>query len=777
MKEMVFLFAIAITLPIFADVLPRPGVWDIPMHRIGLEIVLTTIASAVGGGTVMRLLLKRGWKKSDELTSAEREGFTKRIDAVVPIIDEEVRSLCEQSGCGILELESPSQYYGCSNSLNRVKAAVLSEILLKNESLRKSLEGVPMELVCERIQLPKEILEDSMWPNDPYLCSNEDESQFEEEARKNYVSPSSNIVQELIRQDRNRIKVRRSVHRTAFLVIYLSGVIAMASGAVDVEASCVTARVFKVVFYPLLLLVGCLVFMFVSWIAWGTFNRWYREKKLKRISERRGKLLEEYRSERKWRIPVSDITLSRQQMQLSPNGGVIRIIGSATDASLRLMCPGVARHHAEIYFDKAYHALGGDGFAMRSLGRPWIGEYVEGQLPKKEKIVYLTVGREICVGSYAILKVVSVPGDKDNAFVFELVDGKRHEEKIAKMPQSDVSTSHQVTSAATSFPHPDDKLKQTHVDSVGCGIVLGRSRSSDVLLFEQDTSARHMEIVGNEDGFSAVCISRQGLTFNGKELQMSERCALHEGDEIKIGMRTTVRIVRIPNTKDDVMVLSVQDCRGTREEVVRLPMVADASPEELSVRMADCCVMRKPVIYLYPEKETPCSAKVITDGALTCTYPAHGADGWCDFVAAPDGTLTFPDGRKFYCLYWEGTTPARWDFSKGYCVKGADTAAFLADVLAKIGLSFREANEFIIYWLPRMQENPYNVIAFLGENYTHSAKLEIKPRPDSILRVFMAWKASDCPVDISAPDITPFERKGFTVVEWGGTEVEDEIIS
>ena len=181
--------------------------------------------------------------------------------------------------------------------------------------------------------------------------------------------------------------------------------------------------------------------------------------------------------------------------------------------------------------------------------------------------------------------------------------------------------------------------------------------------------------------------------------------------------------------------------------------------------------IKKPVIYLYPETPMKCSVRVKIDGRLTCTYPTHGNAGWRDFVAAPDGTLTFPDGRKFYCLYWEGTTPTRWDFSNGYCVRGRETGAFLADILAKMGLSFREANEFIIYWLPRMQENPYNVIAFQGESYERSAKLEIEPQPDSILRVFMAWKASDRPVDIPAPDIKTFERNGFTVVEWGGTEV------
>ena len=38
-------------------------------------------------------------------------------------------------------------------------------------------------------------------------------------------------------------------------------------------------------------------------------------------------------------------------------------------------------------------------------------------------------------------------------------------------------------------------------------------------------------------------------------------------------------------------------------------------------------------------------------------------------------------------------------------VAGSDTAAFLEDALEQLGLSRAEANEFIIYWLPRMQEN------------------------------------------------------------------------
>ena len=179
----------------------------------------------------------------------------------------------------------------------------------------------------------------------------------------------------------------------------------------------------------------------------------------------------------------------------------------------------------------------------------------------------------------------------------------------------------------------------------------------------------------------------------------------------------------------------------------------------------------KPILYFYPEVSTVCSAKVTLNGELTCTYPAHGADGWKDFVAHPDGTLVFPDGKHYYALYWEGLQKAEWDFSKGFCVRGEDTAVFLEWALAEQGLNEREANEFIIYWLPQMQDAPYNVISFQTTAYTEGAALEITPAPDSLLRVFMTYYPTDAEVEIAPQIFEGFTRQGFTVVEWGGSPV------
>ena len=177
----------------------------------------------------------------------------------------------------------------------------------------------------------------------------------------------------------------------------------------------------------------------------------------------------------------------------------------------------------------------------------------------------------------------------------------------------------------------------------------------------------------------------------------------------------------------------------------------------------------KPVIYLYPESKTDVTVKLDYAGELTCTYPEY-RDGW-KVTASPDGTLTDADGQTYNYLYWEGENSVSYDFSSGYCVAGSDTASFLEDALRQLGLTRQEANEFIVYWLSLMKENPYNLITFQSDVYTQAAQLSVDPAPDTVIRVFMAWKPLKDAVEIPAQDLTAPDRTGFTVVEWGGSQV------
>ena len=182
---------------------------------------------------------------------------------------------------------------------------------------------------------------------------------------------------------------------------------------------------------------------------------------------------------------------------------------------------------------------------------------------------------------------------------------------------------------------------------------------------------------------------------------------------------------------------------------------------------------KKPIIYLYPEQEQKVQVQVNLEGKLTHTYPQyHPIKGW-EVLARPDGTLINPvTAREYYALYWEGETDNAYSTTTGFVVKGTETAAFLEKACDKLGLNAKENNEFIIYWLPELEKNPYNFIHFSFEQYQSQAALNITPKPDALIRVFMVYKALDAPIPV-LPQVLPStpKRHGFTVVEWGGAEM------
>lgn len=184
----------------------------------------------------------------------------------------------------------------------------------------------------------------------------------------------------------------------------------------------------------------------------------------------------------------------------------------------------------------------------------------------------------------------------------------------------------------------------------------------------------------------------------------------------------------------------------------------------------------KPVIYLYPEKIENVKVSLNYHGQIIASYPAYDTTlkGW-EVTAYPDGYLiNNADKKEYSYLFWEGQTklPVNWDLTNGFVVKGQDTIPFLQDTLSKMGLTPREYNEFIVYWYPRIKDNPYNLIHFADKEYTDTAPLTITPTPDSLLRVFMVYKPLTKNISIEPQTINPFVRKGFTAVEWGGTEIK-----
>ena len=191
----------------------------------------------------------------------------------------------------------------------------------------------------------------------------------------------------------------------------------------------------------------------------------------------------------------------------------------------------------------------------------------------------------------------------------------------------------------------------------------------------------------------------------------------------------------------------------------------------------------KPVIYLYP-KETQDIHVEIENVDFTSVYPAY--DGGWHVRAEEDGTLqvyqkdgkTLEEGREYYALYYEGRSDLKEDWQSGFTVEKKDYQEFLEEKLRILGLSDREAEEFILYWLPRMEQYPSVDVHFMEQSLMdEKMPLKISPKPDTAIRVFMQWRKHEDGKNIPRiQTLHPVARRGYIGVEWGGTEVLEDAI-
>lgn len=184
----------------------------------------------------------------------------------------------------------------------------------------------------------------------------------------------------------------------------------------------------------------------------------------------------------------------------------------------------------------------------------------------------------------------------------------------------------------------------------------------------------------------------------------------------------------------------------------------------------------KPIIYLYPVSDTAVTVKLKVSGELTFTYPEY-KNGW-EFIARPNGDLTFGDDTYNY-LFWESTQKYSMnydEFAVGFHVKGEDATSFLQKTLIEAGLTSKERTDFITYWAPRLAQNEMNFIRFeFNESCNRFAELEITPKPDELYRIYMLWFPTTSITKTTPQEIKTVIREGFTVIEWGGQELQSSL--
>ncbi len=216
-----------------------------------------------------------------------------------------------------------------------------------------------------------------------------------------------------------------------------------------------------------------------------------------------------------------------------------------------------------------------------------------------------------------------------------------------------------------------------------------------------------------------------------------------------------------------VIVPTDRNVKRVQREQAYLP--EDLEPEEVDY---EYIVEEKPILYLYPTEETEISVKLGYEDLITVSYPKY--EGEWKVLARPDGSLTdLRTGRDLYALYYESESPIDYQIEKdGFVVRGEDSIEFLEEKLAILGLTDREAEEFIVYWLPKLEANPYNYIRFAtAEEIESTMPLDIQPAPDNTIRILMGYQGLEQPITVEEQKLETPEREGFTAVEWGGFEI------
>lgn len=179
---------------------------------------------------------------------------------------------------------------------------------------------------------------------------------------------------------------------------------------------------------------------------------------------------------------------------------------------------------------------------------------------------------------------------------------------------------------------------------------------------------------------------------------------------------------------------------------------------------------RKPVIYLYPTRAERVDVRVSPGGALSATWPPAPEGHW-HVHAEPDGSLRVGE-RSLRYLFWEAEgAPFGLDPSASGVVAGREAGAWLEALAVSHGLTGPETADLVSYWLPELSAHAFVRVQLVSEAFDAWAPLVVEPSPDTLIRLFFVWAPCEGPA-VARPLPLPPERRGFTVVEWGGARVE-----
>ena len=182
----------------------------------------------------------------------------------------------------------------------------------------------------------------------------------------------------------------------------------------------------------------------------------------------------------------------------------------------------------------------------------------------------------------------------------------------------------------------------------------------------------------------------------------------------------------------------------------------------------------KPVIYLYPEETMDISVQLnLKNSEFTAIYPKFNGKNTWNVRAKANGDILLKD-RTYPYLFWEAESYNPQETNEGFIVTEENAEQFLEEKLEILGLNEKEKTDFITFWLPKLLRNKLSLCSFQTKKFFEDYELNVTPKPDSIIRIFLTIKKLDKPINIKEQKLVSVERKGFTVIEWGGSNLQNK---
>ena len=151
------------------------------------------------------------------------------------------------------------------------------------------------------------------------------------------------------------------------------------------------------------------------------------------------------------------------------------------------------------------------------------------------------------------------------------------------------------------------------------------------------------------------------------------------------------------------------DCSDSEYDIESFP-IKPKSPGDITffnierpLRKKPDVYKKKPVIYLYPEKEKDISVQLDFDFKkikFIAIYPKfnEGNNIW-KVHAKPNGDIILKD-KIYPYLFWEAQSDIIEEINEGFMVTEENAENFLEEKLKILGLNNKESTDFITYWLP-----------------------------------------------------------------------------